>query len=274
MIILDGKRLSKKILKSLKKEIVTQNLKLKLGVVQVGKNKISDIYIAKKREACEQLGIEFELWRFPARITTEELAAKVGVISQKQDISGAIIQLPLPKSVNTQAVLNAVPLKKDVDCLSDAALARLRSKTSLILPPVVGAVSWLLKEYKISLKGKNIVLVGRGRLVGKPLEIWLTSQGFAVSVLNRSTPSIAAFTKKADTLISGVGKASLITGSMVKRGAIVFDVGSSVKNRKAVGDIDFKTVSKKAGYLTPVPGGIGPLTVICLLENLVKLKRK
>jgi len=236
MIILDGKKLSEKILKNLKREIKKKRLKLKLAVILVGRDPVSTIFVRQKQKACEKVGIDFELFEFPSRISAAKLKKEIRKIVEDPNNSGIVIQLPLPKNLHTEEILNLIPKEKDAEISS----------------PVVCAVRRLLKEYKISLKNKNIVLVGRGRLVGQPVANWLRKQKIKFSDIDKI--------KKADIVISGVGKPNLIKGGMIKKGVVVIDVG---------GDVDFKSVSKKASYITPVPGGVGPMTVACLLRNLV-----
>jgi len=235
MKLLNGKKISQKILNNLKKEIERKKLKLRLAVVLVGEDLDSKIFVKEKRKACELVGIDFELFQLPEQIQQIELAEKIKEIV-KSDISGLVIQLPLPKHINADKILNLVPKEKDAELIS----------------PVVCAIRRLLEEYKISLKNKNIVLIGKGRLVGQPVANWLKKQDLNFSGLKDI--------KQADVVISGVGRTNFIKGDMIKKGAMVIDVGR---------DIDFETVSKKAGYLTPTPGGVGPMTVACLLKNLV-----
>lgn len=249
MKILDGKKLSEKILKNLGKEIKKKQLKIKLAVVLVGNEYASQVYINRKKNACEKIGIEFESFNFLPDISQDELKNKIKEIAENPEITGIVVQLPLPEKFNTQDVLKVIPDNKNAEFLS----------------PVVCAVGKILKEYKISLKNKKIVLVGQGKLVGSPLAQWLSKNNLNFSGIEEI--------KNADIVISGVGKPGLITGNMIKKGAVVIDVGfSHNKEKKAVGDVDFKTVSKKAGLITPVPGGVGPVTVVCLLGNLLKLK--
>jgi methylenetetrahydrofolate dehydrogenase (NADP+)/methenyltetrahydrofolate cyclohydrolase len=271
MKILNGKKLSEIILANLKKEIKGSKLSLALTVVQVGENPVSQIFINQKKKACQKAGIDFKLFKFPSRIKTLKLKKEIEKIVKNPTNSGIIIQLPLPKNINTQEILDFIPQEKDVDVLSEKSLGKFYQGTLPILPPTVKGISYLLDSYKITVKGKNIVIVGAGRLVGNPLALWLLQQKATVSVLNEFTRDAPFFTKKADILISGVGKPDLIKGDVVKRGVIVIDAGTSMKNGVLVGDVDFKSVSKKASYITPVPGGVGPMTVACLLENLVKL---
>jgi methylenetetrahydrofolate dehydrogenase (NADP+)/methenyltetrahydrofolate cyclohydrolase len=274
MNILDGKELSVKILEKIKKEIAEGKMNLSLAVVQVGENPVSKAYINQKEKICKAIGITFILYRFPKDITTEKLKVEIQKISENSDISGIIIQLPLPKKIDSQEALNAIPLEKDIDCLSEESFGKFSDGDLAILPPVVGAVSKLLREYKIKIKGKNVVLVGAGKLVGRPLMIWFSHEGAVATVVDKKTKNPESFTKKADILISGVGRPNLITGSMIKKGAVVIDAGTAAEKGKIKGDVDFKSVSKKASYITPVPGGVGPMTVACLIENLVILNRE
>jgi len=270
---LDGKKLSEKILKNLQREIERSKLKLKLAVIQVGENPVSQIFINQKRKACQRINIDFKLFKFPAKIKLPELKKEIGRIVKNPLNSGIIIQLPLPKKFRPEELLNLIPEEKDIDCLSEKCLGKFCQGTSKISPPTVDGILRLLKNYKIELKGKNVVMVGAGRLVGFPLAIQLLKEKATLSVLNEFTKDAPSFTKKADILVSGVGKPNLIKGNLVKQGVIIIDAGCSMKFGKLVGDIDFKSVSQKASYITPVPGGVGPLTVACLLENLVKLNK-
>ena len=269
--ILDGKRLSEKILLRLKKE--AKGLNLKLAVVLVGKEPASQLFLNQKKKACEKFGIGFELFKFPSKIGTSELKRKVAKIAKRLDISGIIIQLPLPKKIKSQEILNLIPPKKDVDVLSETNLGKFYQGTFSFLPPTVGAIVYILKNYRIKLKGKNIVLVGGGELVGKPLSLWLLRKGATFSVVNKFTKNLTSFTRKADILISGAGKPNLIKGSMVKKNAVIIDCGSGKLKGKVRGDVDFESVSKKASYIAPVPGGVGPMTVAIVLWNLVKMNK-
>jgi methylenetetrahydrofolate dehydrogenase (NADP+)/methenyltetrahydrofolate cyclohydrolase len=272
MKILDGKKLSEKILLQLKREIEKSNLKLRLAVIQVGKNPVSNIYIERKRKAATKIGLDFKLFQFEEKISPDDLKRKIIQISQDPKNSGVIIQLPLPKKPQPEEFLNLIPEKKDIDVLSEKSLGKYYQGRLKILPPTVSGILRLLRNYKIELKAKNVALVGAGRLVGLPLVLELIRKKATVSVLNEFTKAPAYFTKKADILISGVGKPGLIKGNMVKRGVVVIDAGTAMgKGKLLVGDVDFKSVAKKASYITPVPGGVGPLTAACLLENLVKL---
>ena len=273
MKILNGKKLSEKILVNLKKEIKKSKLKLRLAVVQVGENPVTQIFINQKKKACEKTGINFKLFKFPAKIGNPELKREIEKIVKNPANSGIIIQLPLPKKFLPEEFLNLIPEEKDIDVLSEKSLGKFYQGTLKILPPTVSGILQLLKKYKIELKGKNVVIVGAGRLVGFPLAIQLLKEKATLSVLNEFTRDAPFFIKKADILVSGVGRPDLIKGGLVKKGIVIIDAGCSIKKGKLVGDVDFKSVSKKASYITPVPGGVGPMTVACLLENLFKLNK-
>ncbi|PJE68879.1 bifunctional methylenetetrahydrofolate dehydrogenase/methenyltetrahydrofolate cyclohydrolase [Candidatus Shapirobacteria bacterium CG10_big_fil_rev_8_21_14_0_10_38_14] len=284
MKLLDGKKLAEKILNNLKKKIKKKKLKLTLAVVLVGENPISEIFINQKKIACEKIGIIFRLFKFPPEIGFLALKKEIEKIVKKPAVSGVVIQLPLPsqilrrktlegepKKFFPEEFLNLIPEEKDIDVLSEKSLGKFYQGVLPILPPTVSGIFRLFKNYQIKVRGKNVVIVGAGRLVGFPLAIQLLREKATVSVLNEFTKDTPFFTKKADILISGVGKPNLIKREMIKRGAVVIDAGTSLWKGKLVGDVDFKSVSKKASYITPVPGGVGPMTVACLIENLTKI---
>lgn len=263
-IILDGKKLSERILENLREEIKIRRLKLKLAVILIGENKISQVYIREKQNACQKIGIDFELFRFPLDISQPDLRKEIVKIVKNPENSGVVIQLPLSKHFNSQEILNLIPPEKDIDVLSE------KSSSLSIISPVVKAISELLKEYKISLKNKNIVVVGKGKLVGQPLILWLEKEKANFSVIDQKTKDISIFTKKADIIISGVGSPGLIKKEMIKQGAVLIDAGISSENGKIKGDIN-KKAYLKASHIAPVPGGVGPLSISFLLTNLIDM---
>ena len=273
MQILDGKKLSDKILNNLKKKIESHQMKLRLAVIQIGRNYISEVFISQKKKVAEKIGIGFKLYQFDKKIEKDRLKKKIKEIIKDPLNSGIIIQLPLPKQFLADDFLNLIPEEKDVDVLSEKSLGKFYQGKLKILPPIVKGILSLLKNYKIKLKGKNVVIIGTGRLIGLPLNLQLLKEKATLLVLNEFTKNISFFTNKADILISGVGKPNLIKSNMIKKGAVVIDAGISQRNGKVIGDVDFKEVSKKASYITPVPGGVGPMTVVSLLENLVELNK-
>lgn len=270
-ILLDGRKLAERILDNLRRK---NKRKLTLVVVLVGENPISEIFINQKKIACEKVGVNFKLVKLPSSLSSLKLKKAIERTVENPSNSGIIIQLPLPRKFDPEKFLNLIPENKDIDVLSEKSLGKFYQGTSPILPPTVGGILYLLKHYGIEVKGKNIVILGAGRLVGFPLAVQLLREKATVSVLNEFTKGVIFFTKKADILISAVGKPNLVKGSMVKRGAVVIDAGTSLWKGKLTGDIDFKSVSKRANYITPSPGGVGPMTVACLLENLIKVSTK
>ena len=239
-VVLDGKKLAERILQDLRKEIKKGGRRLNLAVVFVGADPQSKIFLRQKQKACQKVGVGFKLHRFPQHISQDKLAREIKKLGRDKLCHGILIQLPLPQHLDTDKILDLIPAQKDVDRRP--------------LSPVLAGILALLKEYKINFQGKKVAVVGRGRLVGKPVINWLKKQNIA----------LAQDTRKADILISGVGQPNLINGEMVKEGAVVVDVA---------GDIEPESVSQKAGYLTPVPGGIGPMTCAMVIKNLIALNQ-
>lgn len=273
MRLLAGKKLADRILTGFKKEIKNRRLKLRLAVILVGKDPVSRVFVEKKKKACRKIGVAFKFFRFGEEVNGSFLKKEISRIVNDPLNSGVVIQLPLSKKFKMEEILNLIPEKKDVDVLSAKSFRNFAKGKFPVLPPTVGAISILLKHYGVKIKGRNIVILGKGRLVGKPLAAWFKFQKIKFSILDKNSKNAGSYIKRADVLISGAGKRNLIRGDMIKKGVIVIDVGSSIKNGRAVGDVDFKSVSKKASYVTPVPGGVGPLTVACLLDNLIRLNK-
>lgn len=281
-MIIDGKKISEEVLGVLKKEITEKNLNLSLGAVLIGDNPEFKKFVDLKVKMAEKAGINATVYKFPEGIGTEELKKNLLEISEWSD--GILIELPLPKHIDQQAILNEVPVGKDVDVLSDEAQKLFYENKSKILPPAVEALKIVLEKHNISPVGKKIAVFGQGILVGKPVSHWLEQQGAEVFRIRSKTEKPEEFSKQADIIISGVGKPGLIKGDMVKparpddsghsggEGVVVIDFGYGKKGSKMFGDVDFNSVSKKASLITPVPGGMGPILIAAVLKNLVKLK--
>lgn len=246
-----------------------QNLTPKLAVILVGDDKPSHTYVNKKKEEAEQVGINFALYKIDEKITTEELATKIKTIQEDPELSGMIVQLPLPKHIDTKIILNAVKPELDVDCLTDANQKKIEDGKNTIIPPTPGAVMEILKELNADLKGKNIVIIGKGVLVGKPLSFILKHLGALVTVCDSKTTDTKEKCLKADIIITGVGKKDIVRGDMVKSGAIVIDAGTCFVDGKLYGDVNVPEVLEKDSYVTPTPGGVGPITVSMLLRNTI-----
>lgn len=272
--IVSGKEIAQVIYRRLTKKVANLRQKRitpKLGVVLVGGDLPSQTYVRRKGQAAVNLKIDFLLKKYPASISTQELIKEINKLQQKKyKLTGLIVQLPLPKKINTGKVLEAINPKIDVDCLTQVNLGKLITGTYRVKPPTPDAILEILKYHKINLKGANIVIIGAGHLIGRPLTNLLFHELATITVCNKETKNLSAITKKADIIITGVGKYNLLTGKMIKKGVVVIDAGVSFVNGKMYGDIDFNSVVKKAKLVTPTPGGVGPLTVAKLIENTVK----
>ncbi len=271
MIVADGKQIAKTILSRLRKTVAQMPKKPHLAVVLVGDDKPSLTYVRKKQEAAAEVGIKFSLYKYPASIRQEKLILEIKRIQKQSDLSGIIVQLPLPKQFDKKQVLNALNPEIDVDALTWESLGKLVIGENQLVPPTPGAILEILKYYKISLKGQHVVLVGQGELIGKPLANILIQLPITLTVCGKDTKDLAVHTRQADILITGVGKYNLIRGHMVKSRAAVVDAGVSFEKGQMFGDINFAEVCKKAKLVTPTPGGVGPVTVAKLLENTVRI---
>lgn len=271
--LLDGKALAEKFLSELKIEYARLAKRPVLAAVVVGEDTVVLRFVLQKKKIAEALGVDFRVYDYPADISTNDLRKRLAVIVHDADPAGIIIQLPLPAHINQQYILNSVPPERDVDVLSARAVGDFMVGKSKILPPVVGAVKALFEEYGIDYKTKHVLVVGAGTLVGKPVAAWLANEKASFTLVDENTPDIADFSAKADIIISGVGKPGIITGGMVQEGAVVIDAGMSEAGGRPSGDVDFDSVSPKAAYITPVPGGVGPLTVAMIYGNLLTLAR-
>ena len=267
-IVVDGKKIADDILKRLKKEIARRRSRPHLAVVLVGSDAASLTYVRKKQEAAEAIGVKFSLYRFPENISQSQLIVEMDAI-QEDPLDGIIVQLPLPKGLDKKAILNRIRPEIDVDFLTWVSLGKLLIGENQMLPPAAAAVMEILEHHRIIFKAKQVVLVGSGDLIGKPLKNILVKLPLTLTVCNKDTKNLPKFTRMADILISGVGKPGMIKGSMVKQGVVAIDAGVSFEGRKLKGDLDFASVSKKASLITPTPGGVGPITVAKLLENTV-----
>ncbi|MEK7148935.1 MAG: bifunctional 5,10-methylenetetrahydrofolate dehydrogenase/5,10-methenyltetrahydrofolate cyclohydrolase [Patescibacteria group bacterium] len=273
MILLDGKKLAEELKDKLKKEFQKLRAPATLVFVEVGENPVSRKFIEQKKKLGEELGVSVRVRNFPDGISGSELRKKLAEIVHDDAVSGVVIQLPLPNSLlpQTQDILNAVVPKKDIDVLSARSVGDYRVGKSRIAPPVVGAIQALFEKYGIEYKKSHIVIIGAGQLVGKPIADWLLREQIPHTVLTDKSLDISSSTKNADILISGTGRAGLITGDMIQEGAVIIDAGTSEMEGRLVGDTDFPSVSEKAGFITPVPGGVGPLTVVMIYKNLLEL---
>jgi len=274
MTILDGKKLSQKI----KEEVKIEAEKLKaegitpgLAVILVGEDPASQVYVKMKAKACKDSGIYSVVHEFPKTITQDELIDTIKRINQNPNIHGLLIQLPLPKHIDPTIVLEKVAPEKDVDGFHPYNVGRLVAGLDSFAPCTPLGVMEMFKEYNIDVKGLDACVVGASNIVGKPMQALLLNEFATVDICHIYTKNLAEHTKRADIVIVGVGKPNLITADMVKDGAIIVDIGiNRLEDGRLVGDVDFENVSKKASFITPVPGGVGPMTIAMLLKNTIK----
>lgn len=267
-MIIKGNRIASRILTNLKSYAIRHTSRPKLAVVLVGANKPSQTYINKKRLACKKVGIDFALYKFATNITQKQLLRELIKIQTDPHLTGLIVQLPIPKHLHIQTILDAVQPKFDVDCLNSQYFKNFINFPNSIIPPTPGAILEILHVLKIDLKKQKIVIVGNGRLVGKPLVAILRAMKIKPIVCDKYTKNIPTKCCQADIIITATGQKDLIHGNMIKPGAIVIDAGVNFENKKMFGDINFAEVKKVAGAVTPTPGGVGPITVAMLLKNV------
>ncbi len=275
MKLLNGKKLSEKIYKKIKKKIDKLNLKPRLDIILVGEDYSSQLYVKMKKKKAEHLGIKAKVHKFETNSTEAEVLKLIDSLNKNPKTNGIMVQLPLPKHINMNKVLNKIDYEKDVDGLTAYNLGLIyQGKPNLIAATPLGIVK-LLKEYKISLEGKVITIIGTSPYVGLPLVGLLNSMGGTITLCHSKTINIKQHSQKADILISATGQPHLIEKDWIKKQAIVIDVGieKDPQTGKLVGDVNFEKVAPKTSFITPVPGGIGPMTVASLMDNVVKVSK-
>ncbi len=270
--LIDGQGIAKKINSETKAQATKlrkQGIVPKLAVVLVGNNKASEVYVRQKQAIAKSVGVDFSLHKIPSAITLNRFKQIIKKIQTDAKLSALIVQLPLPEKLYTRELLNVIRPNLDIDFLTDANLGTLISKTNTLEPPTAGAMLEILRSLKIFPKGKQVVVIGAGALVGRPLALLLLNERATVTVCNTATQNLPELCKQADIIMSCVGKRNLVRGNMVKRGAVVIDAGFVFENNKVSGDVNVIEVAKVARYVTPTPGGVGPITVAKLLKNVV-----
>lgn len=270
--ILDGKKVADSILGTLKKTIAETKIKPILAIVLCGSDPASLIYTAIKKKRAEEIGITARVYEYAESITEEELCGYIRQLNRQSD--AVIVQLPLPAHLNQDRVVNTIDPEKDADGLTAVNIGKIARGDETLAPATPKGIMKILDHYNISLKGKKVTIVNHSPLVGKPLALMLLNRGATVTICHEFTQEIESHTFPADVVVSAVGIPSFIHAEMIKAGAVVVDVGISRKNNSIRGDVDFESVKAKASYLTPVPGGIGPMTVAMLLETVVMIKSK
>ena len=274
MEIIDGKALAKKIRSELKEEVEElkkQGVHPKLAVIMVGDDKASVVYVRNKSKACNEIGIEYEEFLRDSSITQEGLINLIKELNGREDIHGILLQSPIPDGLDIREAFNTIDYRKDVDGFNPINVGKLSIGEDCFVSCTPYGVVKMLEEYNIPTEGKRAVIVGRSNIVGKPLIQCLLNKNATVTVCHSRTKNIEEITREADILVAALGKPKFITADMVKDGAVVIDVGINRNEEgKLVGDVDFENVSKKASYITPVPGGVGPMTIAMLMYNVVK----
>ncbi len=272
-VILDGKAVSAKVKEEVKEEVEAlkkQGVSVGLAVIIVGNNPASRTYVNNKKKACEAAGILSEEYALPEETTQEELLALVEELNHKDSINGILCQLPLPKQLDEEAVIAAISGKKDVDAFSAVNVGHIMIGDYSFLPCTPAGIMEILRHYNIDVAGKECVVIGRSNIVGKPMAMLLLHQNGTVTICHSKTKNLKDVTSRADILVAAVGIPHFVTADMVKDGAVVIDVGMDRdENGKLCGDVDFAAVEPKASYITPVPGGVGPMTIATLLKNTV-----
>ena len=275
--ILDGKALANLLGENLKERV--KNLKAEgitphFCVINIGDDTASKIYVRSKKRKAEKLGIIQDIYQMPADTRQQEVLDLIDKLNTDPEINGLMVQMPTPEQINADELLARIDPNKDVDSLTPANVGRLWLKDHFVEPATAEGIMALLKHYEIPLNGKNVVIIGRSNIVGKPLAALMLEKNATITIAHSKTQNLASLTKRADVIVSATGEPCLIKADMVKDGVIVVDVGINRVNGKLVGDIDFDAVKEKASYITPVPGGVGPLTVQFLMEAVVNLTRR
>jgi methylenetetrahydrofolate dehydrogenase (NADP+)/methenyltetrahydrofolate cyclohydrolase len=268
--ILDGKQAYLSVKEEIKNKLINRNVSIGLAVLLVGDDSASKIYVNMKKNACKDVGIYSKVIKLSGEVSEEEVLKTIDSLNKDNDIHGILVQLPLPKHINEANILKAVSHKKDVDGFHPFNVGGLVIGEDGFVPATPLGVMKLLEIYNIPLQSKDVAIIGTSNIVGKPLASLFLNAGATVSMCNRNTKDISHYTKYADIVCVGVGLPNLIKANMVKENVIIIDVGINKVDGKIVGDVDFKEVSKKASYITPVPGGVGPMTIAMLLENTIK----
>lgn len=272
--IIDGKAVAKKIRKELKKEVEelkTKEITPKLAVIMVGDNSASQVYVRNKSKACENAGIEFEEFLFDKDTTEEKLLDTIDMLNKDESVHGILLQSPVPKHINIQKAFEKISPKKDVDGFNAVNVGKLSIGQDAFISCTPYGIIKMLEEYNIETEGKHTVILGRSNIVGKPMIQCMLNKNATVTVCHSRTKNIAEITRNADILIAAIGKPKFVTEDMVKDDVVVIDVGiNRMEDGTLCGDVDFENVSKKASYITPVPGGVGPMTIAMLIYNVVK----
>ena len=277
-MVIDGKELAKKIRLELKQEVdklKNNGIIPKLAVIMVGDNKASEVYVRNKSKACNELGIEFEEFLKGENTTQKELLDLIDILNERKDVHGILLQSPIPKHLNIREAFNRIDYKKDVDGFNPINIGKLVIGEDCFISCTPYGIIKMLDEYNINIEGKHAVVIGRSNIVGKPVAQCLLNRHATITICHSKTKNLSNVVKQADIVIAAIGRPKFITADMIKDGAVVIDVGiNRDKNGKLVGDVDFENAKEKASYITPVPGGVGPMTIAMLMNNVIKAAKE
>ena len=269
--LIDGKLISTQIKDELKEEVANSGLKATLAVIQVGNDPASSVYVGNKKKACAYIGIESLSYELPEETTEEELLALIDKLNEDDSVNGILVQLPVPKHIDEKKIIDRISPLKDVDGFHPESVGNLCIGNKGFVSCTPAGIIELLKRSDVSIEGKECVVIGRSNIVGKPMALLLLRENGTVTICHSKTKNLKEICKRADILIAAVGKPKLITKDYVKEGAVVIDVGiHRMEDKKLCGDVDFDDVFPVAGAITPVPGGVGPMTIAMLMVNCVK----
>ena len=271
-VLINGKELAKKLRVNLKEKIEEEGLKPKLAVILLGNDEASKLYVKIKSKACDEVGVEFEEFNLSEDATENELMELIEKLNNDKSINGILVQYPFPKQISLRKVAEQIAPKKDVDGFNPYNVGKLISGYDTFIPCTPYGIMKMFEEYKIDVEGKKAVIIGRSNIVGLPVAKLLLDRNATITIAHSRTKNLGEITKEADILIAAVGKPLFVKEDMVKENAVVIDVGvnRNPETNKLCGDVDFENVSKKASYITKVPGGVGPMTITCLLENTIE----
>ncbi len=275
--ILDGKALAQHLGRNLAEEtnsLKSHGINSKFCVINIGEDPASKVYVRSKRKKAEEIGIKQVVYQLPEDESEEDVLRLIDRLNADAEVAGLMVQLPVPDQIDVDKVIERIDPEKDVDGLTPANIGRLWMGKHFVEPATAAGIIALLDHYQIDLNGKNAVIVGRSNIVGKPLAALMLERNASVSILHSHTRDLGELTRRADILVSAVGKPHMIKAEMVKEGAVVIDVGINRVDGQLMGDVDFDQVKDKASWITPVPGGVGPLTVEFLMEEVIKLTRR
>ena len=277
-VIIDGKALAKKIRSNLKvecDELKKEGITPKLAVIMVGDNPASKVYVRNKSKACNEVGIEYQEYLLDEKTRQEELIDLIKTLNKDETVNGILLQSPVPEHLNINQAFKAITYLKDVDGFTPSSVGKLCIGEDTFVSCTPLGVIKMFEEYNIDLNGKDVVILGRSNIVGRPLIQCCLQKNATVTVCHSRTKSLEEHTKRADVIISAIGQPKFVTADMVKDGVVIIDVGiNRDENGKLVGDVDFKNVEKKASYITPVPGGVGPMTIAMLMHNVIKATKE